>query len=257
MTVRGPLLTRRSLLGASLAGLLTAGCSRTDSAPARELQHRLEAGDATRPREIGVLGDSIAFGGGAFGSTPPKYLDSFVGRLRSAVATTHGDAGTGWVFLNQALWPVAAANAGWDPRLRVVGDVTKPSSGLFRRTCARIPASRGRRPSSYVEFRAEGTTFSTLVLGQASGRSRQLVSVDGGPRSPCATSGAVGGSRTSRPGRGRTPTTSSRTCRSRGPGRTRCGCGPTRARSTSWRCGPRRGPETWWSRQQPSRESRS
>lgn len=184
MPLSTPSLRRRTFLGLGAVGLLAAaGCGPSPAAAPTPApwQRRLLGGTDGTPREVGFLGDSIAFGGGAYGSTAPKYLNSFVGRLRTALEPTYGSAGTGWVFANHALWPETDANRGWDPRLRVVGAVAKAPAGLFRHTCARIPATRrGATPSAYVELQAEGTTFSTLVVGQASGRSRQLVSVDGG-----------------------------------------------------------------------------
>ena len=80
--------------------------------------------------------------------------------------------------MNQALWPLTADNAGWDPRLVVTGRIGKPRAGPFGHACFRIPPG-GRSPSSYVEFTAAGSTFSTLVLAEPSGR--HLVSVDGAP----------------------------------------------------------------------------
>ena len=80
--------------------------------------------------------------------------------------------------MNHALWPPTTDNAGWDPRIMVNGRIGKPSAGLFGHACFRIPPG-GRSPASYVEFTAAGSTFSTLVLAQPSGR--HLVSVDGAP----------------------------------------------------------------------------
>ncbi len=85
------------------------------------------------------------------------------------------------MFLDQALWPTTALNRGWDPRLSVVGEVVKVDRGLFRRTCARIPAvGSGHEPSAYVELTAEGPVFSVLALAGPAGTGYPLVSVDGG-----------------------------------------------------------------------------
>lgn len=173
-------VSRRAVLALGLTAGLAAACgSPSDPGPA-PWQARLRSGTDDRPREVAVLGDSIAFGGGQWGSSAPKWQHSFVGRLRTAVEPASGDAGTGWVFLNQALWPTTALNRGWDPRLAVVGDVAKVERGLFRRTCARVPAARsGRAPAAYVELTASGTSFSVLALADPTGRARPLVSVDG------------------------------------------------------------------------------
>ena len=179
-----PRLNRRSLLG--LAGSATlglvAGCT-TDRPPTLQpWQQRLRSATPDRPRRIGILGDSISFGGGAppgAGSSLPKYRWCYPGQLRETLATAYGSGGTGWVLMNHALWPLTASNRGWDPRVRVVGPVIKVAAGPFKRSCFGIPDG-GRRPRSYVEFTATGRIFSTLVLGQRGGRSRQLVSVDGG-----------------------------------------------------------------------------
>ncbi|WP_375423970.1 SGNH/GDSL hydrolase family protein [uncultured Friedmanniella sp.] len=177
-------LTRRALLGAAGAVAVGSllGCDGPSAPAPASWQQRLRTATPGSPRRIAFLGDSISFGGGpppGSGSSLPKYRWCYPGQLRAALDTTYGAAGTGWVLMNHALWPVTAANRGWEPRVRVVGRVTKEAAGPFKRACFGIPAG-GRRPRSYVEFTAAGSRFTTLVRGQPGGRSRQLVSVDGG-----------------------------------------------------------------------------
>lgn len=169
-------------LGATAA--LAGACGRRPPVPstpsAAPWQARLQDGTDAAPREIGFLGDSIAFGGGQWGSSAPKWENSFVGRLRSLLTPSLGDGGSGWIFLNQALWPETGSNAGWDPRLVVRGPVTKPARGLFRRTCARLPPRSGSAAEASVELSAPGDTFSLLTLADEGSAGRVAVSVDGG-----------------------------------------------------------------------------
>lgn len=174
-------LSRRGLLGlgAGVAAAGLAGCARGPRSGSAVGKRLIGQGEAGRPVTVGFLGDSITFGAG---SSSPKYAHNYPGQLRTLLAPTYGDAGTGWVLMNGQLWPVTPANRDWDPRLHVVGEVNDLTEGPFRlSTFAIAPTPSGSDPTSYVEFTAMGSSFATLVLAQPGGTSRQLVSVDGGP----------------------------------------------------------------------------
>ena len=181
-------LTRREaiVLGLGVAvGALATGCSEPEAPAQPEWQRRLTTGTQHDPVRISFLGDSITFGGGAAGSgnSAPKPRSCYPGQLRELLRPVYGDAGTGWVLMNQALWPVTATNHGWDPRLTFAGPIGKTAAGPFKLACAEIPPSKPSTgaPAAYLEFVASGSVVSTLALAKAGGNSRQLITVDGAP----------------------------------------------------------------------------
>ncbi len=178
-------LSRRQLLavgGGVTAGLL-AGCTDLTETPLPDWQRRLTTATDGAPKSIAFLGDSITFGAGAVpnGNSAPKFRWCYPGQLRAMLEPSYGNAGTGWILMNHDLWPITLDNQDWEPRITVTGRITKPMAGPFGRSCFTIPKTAGKKPSSYVEFTADGTIFSTLVLAKPAGRSQQMVSIDGGP----------------------------------------------------------------------------
>lgn len=97
---------------------------------------------------VAVLGDSIAFGAAATGTTPPKNQTSWPGRLR-AILEQQGRWGGGWVICNADVFN----NPTWDTRWTFGPGVTAPtgtgasgSFGFHRSATYLIPAG------GYVEF---------------------------------------------------------------------------------------------------------
>lgn len=144
-------------------------------------------GTNSTPAKIGFLGDSITFGAGKYGNSAPKYRNSYPGQLRTALAATYGDAGTGWVLFNNDLIPLVtdsastAYNVGWDDRVSVVGGVVETSAGLHGRSCWSIPDSgSATTASAYVQVTAKGNKFTLLSFPKTSGTSQGVIQVDNG-----------------------------------------------------------------------------
>ena len=144
------------------------------SAPAAPAT-RLQSGSNAAPTSLAILGDSIGFGAAQFGNTPPKYLNSWPGQLRTALNPTYGTAGSGVVLFNQDLWPVttgAAGNAGWEPRMTVTGTITEPALGFHGHGAFAVPAGG----STFVELALTCTQFKLYLTSSATVR----YAIDGG-----------------------------------------------------------------------------
>lgn len=154
-------LDRRGLLLAG-AGLGLGGC-----VPARDA-----AGGATNaaPVTLCAVGASSYFGGGAIGSTPPKSTTSVIGRLRAALASNYGDAGSGLVLAN----PAFLSNPTWDDRLGFAGTIRDVAAGWFGGACYELT----KGAANYVQFTANAASFILHRIGTGSGVCK--VSIDGG-----------------------------------------------------------------------------
>lgn len=80
-----------------------------------------------RQGRINIIGDSISFGAGTTGNTPPKYNSSWPGRLRARLNREFGDAGTGIVWANPDLLTQPTWDDRWD-----FGNATAGIFGPFR-----------------------------------------------------------------------------------------------------------------------------
>lgn len=128
------------------------------------------------PRQhIAVVGDSIAFGAASTGATPPKWLNSWPGKLRQLLDASYGAYGTGLVIANAVL----PANPTWDPRWTYVGSVSLTAWGFHKASVFTIAAG----PSNYVEFTTTANIFRTWVLAGTAGVVN--VSIDGGATIIC------------------------------------------------------------------------
>lgn len=126
-------------------------------------------------QHIAVLGDSIAFGAAATGATPPKWLNSWPGKLRQMLDTTYGQFGTGVVIANSVL----PGNPSWDPRWGFGGSVALTSWGFHKASVFTIAAGA----ANYVEFTTSASSFRTWVLAGTAGVVN--VSIDGGATIVC------------------------------------------------------------------------
>lgn len=81
---------------------------------------RAEVLAGQRQGHIAVMGDSRSFGAAATGTSSPKYLSSYPGRLREMLAARYGPSGTGWVILDNNIFATPA----YDDRLTVAGTDT-------------------------------------------------------------------------------------------------------------------------------------
>lgn len=119
---------------------------------------------------IAVVGDSIAFGAAGSGTTPPKYVTDWPGRLRALLAARYGNAGTGVVIADANL----RANPTWDDRLTYAGTITDQGFGFHTASNFRLDAVAG----TYLEFTATGDEF---VVYNAAGAGGVInATVDGG-----------------------------------------------------------------------------
>lgn len=81
---------------------------------------RAQATSGASTAHIAVLGDSIAFGAAAFGSTPPKNKTSWPGRLRAMIDADHGASGTGII----PMIPALLTNPTWSDDLTFGGSIS-------------------------------------------------------------------------------------------------------------------------------------
>jgi lysophospholipase L1-like esterase len=155
-------LDRRGFLLVAAGGLCLSAC-----APAPD-----PTGGATnaKPVTLCAIGGSSYFGAGATGSTPPKHKTSVIGQLRTLLAGTYGDAGSGLVLAN----PVLRKNPTWDERFAFGGQITDVKAGWFQGACYELPAG----PVNYVQFTATAASFVLHRIG--TGQGACLVSIDGG-----------------------------------------------------------------------------
>jgi hypothetical protein len=145
-------LHRRGFLLAA-AGLCLAGC-----APAPDA-----TGGASNaaPVTLCAIGGSSYFGAGVTGNTPPKHKTSVIGQLRTALAGTYGDAGSGLVLAN----PVFRTSPTWEDRLAFAGTIKDVKAGWFGAACYELASGRG----NYVQFRADASSFVLHRIGTGSG----------------------------------------------------------------------------------------
>lgn len=116
---------------------------------------------ATTQGHIAVVGDSIAFGAAASGTTAPKYTTSWPGRLRALLAAEYGPAGTGIVLAD----PVIRANPTYDNRWTYAGTVTDLTFGFHAGANFRVDAVAG----TYLEFTATADEFTVFNANAAGG----------------------------------------------------------------------------------------
>lgn len=120
---------------------------------------------------VAVVHSSSGFGAAATGASNPKWLNSFPGRLRTTLAATYGDAGTGFVPATATV----RATPAYDPRWGFGGTVTDTTLGWHRSACFRVAGGSG----NYIEFTPTQPVreFVVTTLLGASGFGR--ASIDG------------------------------------------------------------------------------
>jgi len=116
---------------------------------------------ATTQGHVAVVGDSIAFGAEASGTTAPKYTTSWPGRLRALLAAEYGPAGTGIVLAD----PVIRANPTYDNRWTYAGTITDLTFGFHAGANFRVDAVAG----TYLEFTATADEFTVFNANAAGG----------------------------------------------------------------------------------------
>jgi len=116
---------------------------------------------ATTQGHIAVVGDSIAYGAAASGTTTPKYSTSWPGRLRALLAARYGSAGTGIVIAD----PVIRANPTYDNRWTYAGTITDLTFGFHAGANFRVDAVAG----TYLEFTATADEFTVYNANAAGG----------------------------------------------------------------------------------------
>ena len=116
---------------------------------------------ATTQGHVAVVGDSIAFGAAASGTTAPKYTTSWPGRLRALLAAEYGPAGTGIVLAD----PVIRANPTYDNRWTYAGTVTDLTFGFHAGANFRVDAVAG----AYLGFTATADEFTVFNANAAGG----------------------------------------------------------------------------------------
>ena len=119
---------------------------------------------------VAVVGDSIAFGAAGSGTTPPKYVTDWPGRLRALLAAQYGNAGSGVVIADANI----RANPTWDDRFTYAGTITDQGFGFHGTSNLRLDAVAG----TYLEFTATADEFTVYNAAGAGGVIN--ATVDGG-----------------------------------------------------------------------------
>ena len=132
-------------------------------------QRRNHVATGSRQGHIAFLGDSITYGAGGSGTTPPKNVTAYPGRVRAGAEQRFGASGSGMTIFNHLL----LANPSWDSRLTASAGVVTSPYGFHRTGAWRVPVG------SYVEFTAYCDEFWVWNL-QATG-SVNSVTIDGVP----------------------------------------------------------------------------
>ncbi len=114
---------------------------------------------------------SSGFGAASTGSSSPKWLNSWPGRLRTALAATFGDAGTGYVPCSATVHTTPA----YDPRWGFGGTVSDVSAGWHKAAAYRVAGG----VSNYVEFTPTAPVAEFWVHTLLGSSGYGWVSVDG------------------------------------------------------------------------------
>jgi lysophospholipase L1-like esterase len=125
---------------------------------------------ATTQGHVAVVGDSIAFGAAGSGTTPPKYVTDWPGRLRALLAAQYGNAGSGVVIADANI----RINPTWDDRFTYAGTITDIGFGFHAAANFRLDAVAG----TYLEFTATADEFTVYNAAGAGGVIN--ATVDGG-----------------------------------------------------------------------------
>ena len=118
-----------------------------------------------------MLGGSSGFGAAQYGATPPKWLNSYPGVLRTALATVYGDAGTGIVPANSVIRTGTGLTNGWDQRWAYTGTITDEALGWHKQSCFTLATGEA------VMFTSSCISFRAYLLSAAGGACQ--VSIDG------------------------------------------------------------------------------
>jgi hypothetical protein len=123
-------------------------------------------------QRVSIVHSSSGFGAATTGVSNPKWLYSFPGRLRTLLAATYGDAGTGFVPATQTVHATPA----YDPRWAFGGTVSDQSLGWHKAACFRVAGGSG----NYVEFTATQPVREFVITTLLGTAGYGQVSIDGG-----------------------------------------------------------------------------
>lgn len=123
-------------------------------------------------RRVSVVHSSSGFGAASTGVSSPKWSHSFPGLLRTALAATFGDAGSGYVPATSTVHATPA----YDPRWTFGGTVTDVALGWHKGACYRVAGGAG----NYVEFTHTTPVVEFWVHTLLGASGFGWVSVDGG-----------------------------------------------------------------------------